>query len=149
MGPWAARLLAAAALAALAFVPAAQGNVVVDSPGVASNLLMYVPQVQCTIVFTEAGEQDCPVEGKGWVATALRARVVGDASVHAFVEKVLPGGMTEPVGSINCAGPAASCKSPFYYGSETGTMRLFLYAEGTPGSIVSVNIEQAPNLPLP
>lgn len=149
MGPWAARVLAAVTLAALAFVPAAQGNVVIDSPGVASNLLMYVPQVQCTIVFTEPGEQSCDVTGIGWDATTIRARVAGVASVHAFVDEVLPGGARVQLGSVDCAGPAASCKSAFHFGRESGTMRLFVYADGTPGSIVSVDVEQAPNLPLP
>lgn len=132
----------------LAGAPTVGANLVFDGPGVRTNLVPFVPQVHCTIAFTSGGNVYCDAEGPGMLVTHLRARVIGDATVHAVLDRVGPDGVYQQA-ILDCDGTKRSCSLPLADGPQYGQFKLYVYANGKPGATVVVDVEQQTGIPLP
>lgn len=145
-------LLLATVLAAGALLPVAHANLVLTGPGVPTNVVSNVPQVHCTIVFTSSGAANCGpggATGLAFSATHLRARVVGDGTVHAYVDIARAPGLYEQLASVTCDSRKVSCLVPFAFGMESGAFTLRAFATGKVGTTIMVDVEAASSPPLP
>lgn len=94
------------------------------------------PQLHCEIVFDARSSERCQVWGSGAGVNEIRARIVGQARVRAYLTDE---GVAIPItlGVLDCT---RSCAIPLPNAYNSHRFDLLILADGGPNAVVSVTI---------
>lgn len=96
-----------------------------------------LPQLHCEVLFDKAESHRCDISGPGREVTHMRARIVGQANVRAYLtDEGVPVPITR--GILECT---KSCVIPLAGPLHSSRFNLLVLVDGAPNSFVSVDIE--------